>query len=81
MLEELRLACTVSLSCLRFLLLHCPTLTKLSITSACHLTNSLLQQILAVNPLSQLAELEISDGKCLDKETLHILINNCSNLR
>jgi len=80
-LEELKLSCQCSTSTLMFLLLHCPALRRLFVGNNVNFTNDDLIRILSMNPLKNLEDVEISAGEHLSKETLDILLNNCSNLR
>ena len=49
----------------------------ISIVTKC----SLLFQIISLNPLKNLEEIEICEGDNLNRDTLEMLLNNCTNLR
>ena len=80
-LEELKISSQCSNSTLIFLLLHCPSLSRLYIGGKSEVSNETLVKILSFNPLLSLQELEISEADHLNRETFDILLNNCTNLR
>ena len=41
----------------------------------------ILFQIISLNPLKYLEEIEICEGDNLNRDTLEMLLNNCTNLR
>lgn len=43
--------------------------------------NETLLKILSLNPLTHLEEIDITEGENLNRDSLDILLNNCTNLR
>merc|ERR1712156_636104 len=66
-LRELKVSCVCSQSTLIFLLVHCPSLTSLAITSNPDICNETIAKMVSVNSLKLLECLEISEGE-LDRK-------------
>jgi len=79
-LRELKVSCVCSQSTLIFLLIHCPSLTSLAITSNPDICNETIAKMVSVNCLKLLECLEISEGE-LDRESLDIFLTSCPSLR
>jgi len=80
-LKELKISSTCSNSTIVFLLMHTPSLLKLYIGGKTNICNETISQIISLNPLKNLEEIEICEGDNLNRDTLEMLLNNCTNLR